>query len=164
MTWRVTARVFFRRFLVVLMAPALLSLHEMADKAAYLLGIDQRLPLAQKVAKANAVAGVKPYGNLKQQLDNVEKLIRTAALITRELGIPPGLGMPASIRAAAFTTLELHLQPAGSTLLELVQQLQQFTGIVAPKPRVCRLCQQRFASGDKALPAFARLPPQTERE
>ena len=94
MTWRVTARVFFRRFLVVLMAPALLSLHEMADKAAYLLGIDQRLPLAQKVAKANAVAGVKPYGNLKQQLDNVEKLIRTAALITRELGIPPGLSSP----------------------------------------------------------------------
>ena len=135
------------------MAPAPpLSLHEMADKAASLLGINQSLPLAQKVAKANAVAGVKPYGNLKQQVDNVEKLIRTAALITRELGIPPGLSMAASIRAA-FATLEV--QPTGSTLLELVQHLQQITGIMAPKPRVCRLCQQHFASGDKL---FRHLP------
>ena len=40
-----------------------LTLQGMADKAALLLGIDPSLSLAQKVAQANDIAGLKPYGN-----------------------------------------------------------------------------------------------------
>ena len=125
---------------------AVLTLQEMADKAASLLGIDPSLSLTQKVAKANDIAGVKPYGmSLKQQVDNIEKLIRKAAFITRELGIPPGLSMNKSI-SAAFAAVDS--KPAGSSLFAVLQQLQRITGIG-------RHAQKRKAA---CLPAVSAAP------
>ena len=57
----------------------------MADKAASILGIDSSLSIVQKVAKVNAIAGVEPC--VKQQIGNVEKLIRKAAFNHSSLGI-----------------------------------------------------------------------------
>ena len=83
---------------------AVLTLQEMADKAASLLGIDPSLSLTQKVAKANDIAGVKPYGmSLKQQVDNVEKLIRKAAFNHSSLGILAS--RPASARTSRLRRL-----------------------------------------------------------
>ena len=139
---------------------AVLTLQEMADKAASLLGIDPSLSLTQKVAKANDIAGVKPYGmSLKQQVDNIEKLIRKAAFITRELGIPPGLSMNKSI-SAAFAAVDS--KPAGSSLSQCCSSCSGSPASAdthqSAKPRVCRLCQQRLASGAALFRQRRRCP------
>ena len=140
---------------------AVLTLQEMADKAGLLLGIDPTFSLVQKVAKANTIAGVEPNGDLKQQVDNIEKLIRKAAFITRELGIPPGLSMNQSINAA-FAAVQS--QPAGSSLFSLLQQLQRITGIGRHAPKRKAAClpavsaapcvRRRTLSAKEELPSY----------